>query len=78
RSLFALHQVLSNGVAGTAMPSFGALPDEDRWALAFFVGSLSYTDADRAAGAKLWQTSETARQAVPTLDALTQASEHGH
>ena len=77
RSLFALHQVLSNGVAGTAMPSFGALPDEDRWALAFFVGSLSYTDADRAAGAKLWQTSETARQAVPTLDALTQASEHG-
>jgi len=43
RSLFALHQVLSNGVTGTAMPSFGALPDDDRWATAFFVGSLSYT-----------------------------------
>ena len=77
RSLFALHQVLSNGVAGTAMPSFAALPEDDRWALAFFVGSLSYTDADRAAGAKLWQTSQSVRQAVPTLEALTQASEHG-
>ncbi len=28
----ALYQVVSQGVAGTSMPSFAALPDEDRWA----------------------------------------------
>lgn len=76
RSLFALHQVISNGVEGTAMTSFGALPDQERWALAFFVGTLSYTDDDTAAGAKLWQSSAAVRQTIAGLDVLTQTSEH--
>lgn len=76
RSLFALYQIIGSGVAGTSMVSFGALPDEDRWALAFFVGTLPYTSNDTAAGAKLWQESAQARQAMPGLDALTQTSEH--
>jgi high-affinity iron transporter len=76
RSLLALHQIISSGVEGTAMASFAALPDEDRWALAFFVGTLPYTDGDKAAGAKLWQSSAPARQAMADLDALTQTSEH--
>ena len=76
RSLFALHQIITNGVNGTAMASFGALPEEDRWALAFFVGTLPYDDADKAAGAKLWQTSTSARETIAGLDALTQTSEH--
>ncbi len=75
RSLFALHQIISNGVNGTAMSSFGALPEEDRWALAFFVGTLPYVEADKAAGAKLWQTSAKAREMIPGLDALTKTSE---
>lgn len=76
RSLFALHQVISNGVNGTAMASFGALPEEDRWALAFFVGTLPYAEADTSAGATLWQTSAKAREAMGGMDALTQTSEH--
>jgi len=76
RSLFALHQVISNGVNGTAMASFGALPEEDRWALAFFVGTLPYDEADKSAGAKVWQTSAKARETIAGLDALTQTSEH--
>lgn len=76
RSLFALHQVISNGVNGTAMASFGALPDGDRWALAFFVGTLPYVEADKSAGAKLWQTSAKARETIAGPDALTQTSEH--
>ncbi|WP_428425765.1 FTR1 family protein [Methylibium sp.] len=76
RSLFALHQVISNGVNGTAMASFGALPEDDRWALAFFVGTLPYAEANRSAGAKVWQTSAKAREAIAGLDALTQTSEH--
>ncbi|MGM9488086.1 FTR1 family protein [Ideonella sp. YS5] len=76
RSLFALHQVISNGVKGTAMASFAALPDEDRWALAFFVGTLPYSDADKAAGAKQWQGNAAAPQSITGLEALTQTSEH--
>lgn len=71
RSLFALHQIITNGVNGTPMASFGALPEDDRWALAFFVGTLPYAEADAAAGAELWKSSSQARQAVPGLDALT-------
>lgn len=76
RSLFALHQIISNGVKGTAMASFAALPDEDRWALAFFVGTLPYSDADKTAGAKQWQANANARQIMTGFDALTQTSEH--
>ena len=76
RSLFALLQIISNGVNGTAMPSFGALPEEDRWALVFFVGTLSYNEADKAAGAKIWQSSANVRRTMAGLDALTQTSEH--
>lgn len=75
RSLFALHQIISNGVKGTAMASFAALPDEDRWALAFFVGVLPYSDADKTAGAKQWQVNAAARRTMTGLDALTQTSE---
>lgn len=76
RSLFALHQIISNGVQGTAMPSFGSLSEQDRWALAFFVGTLSYTEKDRTEGATLWKSDAQAWQTVPSLDALTQTSEH--
>lgn len=75
RSLFALHQIITNGVSGTAMASFGLLSDDARWALAFFVGTLPYADSTKIAGEKLWQTSTEARQALPDLDALTQISE---
>jgi high-affinity iron transporter len=75
RSLFALHQIITNGVNGTAMTSFGSLSDDDRWALAFFVGTLPYAASTKLAGEKLWQTSTKARQAVPDLDALAQTSD---
>lgn len=75
RSLFALHQVISNGVEGTAMVSFAAIPENDRWALAFFAGTLSYSDTDRVAGANVWQSSAPARNAMADLNALTQTSE---
>jgi len=35
RSVFALYQVITQGLDGAAMPSFEGLPTDDRWALAF-------------------------------------------
>lgn len=75
RSPFALHQIISNGVDGTAMASFGALPDADRWALAFYVATLPYSAADKAAGAKLWQPGSPARQAITGMSVLSAMTE---
>ena len=33
---------ITQGLEGTAMQSFAALPEEDRWALAFHAGTLAY------------------------------------
>ena len=74
RSLMALYQVISQGLTGTPMVSFAALPEDDRWALAFFVGSLSHDETMRAHGEQLWST-ETVKARFPDLTALTTATE---
>ncbi len=68
RSLFGLYQVTSQGLEGTAMQSFGALPEEDRWALAFHVGGLAFVDV--AAGEKIWREDTEIRAIIPNMVAL--------
>ena len=68
RSLFGLYQVIGQGLEGTAMQSFAALPEDDRWALAFHAGGLAYRDA--AAGAQIWREDAAVRALVPDLAAL--------
>jgi high-affinity iron transporter len=68
RSIFSLYQVISQGLEGTAMQSFAALPDEDRWALAFHAGSLAYGDVRE--GERLWREDGAVRRAVPDMAAL--------
>ncbi|MEO6744569.1 MAG: FTR1 family protein [Caldimonas sp.] len=76
RSLAALYQVISQGVSGTAMPSFKTrFSDEDRWALAFFAGTLTYSNADVAAGAEAWKSTASVWASLGTLDGLAQTSE---
>ncbi|WP_151633555.1 cytochrome c/FTR1 family iron permease [Noviherbaspirillum aerium] len=75
RSLFSLYQTISRGVEGTSMPAFASLTDEERWAMAFYISTLAYQDKERAAGAQLWQADPSLKTAIPTLKALTQASE---
>lgn len=75
RSLMALYQVVSQGVQGTSMPSFDALPDEDRWALAFFAGTLSHDNAMRERGEQLWKRDASARKEFPDLAAVTTLTE---
>src|SRR3546814_1949654 len=52
RSLFALYQVISQGLEGTSMASFEDLPDGDRWALSFYVGSLAFTESSQTSGGR--------------------------
>lgn len=69
RSLFGLYQVIDQGLDGTAMVSFSNLPAEDRWALAFHVGSIAFRNAQE--GERLWRSDPTLRQRFPNLAALT-------
>lgn len=69
RSLFALYQVIDQGLDGTAMPSFAHFPAADRWALAFYSGTLAFDEV--AEGERLWKSDPALRERFPDLDALT-------
>ena len=68
RSLFGLYQVVTQGLEGTAMQSFAQLSEDDRWAVAFFSGTMAFGDA--ADGKKIWTSDPSVRALVPDLAAL--------
>ena len=69
RSVFSLYQVISQGLEGTAMQSFAALPEDDRWALAFHAGTLAWPETKR--GEAIWREDPALRRMIPDLAALT-------
>ncbi|MEA3053778.1 MAG: high-affinity iron transporter [Sphingomonadales bacterium] len=77
RSLFALYQVIDQGLEGTAMQSFGQLPQADKWALAFQAGRFAYPPALAEQGRKAWEGDAAVRALVPDAAALTALSEAG-
>jgi high-affinity iron transporter len=70
RSLFALYQVIDQGLEGTAMASFGHLPAEDKWALAFHAGRFAFPAALEREGRRAWETDAALRARIPDLAAL--------
>lgn len=64
RSVFALYQVIEQGLDGTSMPSFAELPSQDRWALAFYAGTLAYPESAQAAGKAVWEGDPALRKRV--------------
>ena len=71
RSVFALYQVIDQGLESTAMQSFAHLPPEDRWALAFYAGQFAYPAALAAEGERIWRADAAVRALVPDLESLT-------
>src|SRR5690606_40829979 len=72
RSVFALYQVIEQGLEGTSMVSYAHLPSEDRWALSFYIGQYAYPDELAAQGERLWDGNEELRALLPDLATLTQ------
>ena len=70
RSIFALEQVIDQGIGGTAMQSFASLPTQDRWNLAFKVGTFAYPSSLTAEGRRIWESDPTLRSRIPDLAAL--------
>lgn len=55
RSVYGLYNTISLGVAGTSMTAFDTLPENERWALAFYVAALGADPAQVAAGEAQWK-----------------------
>ncbi|WP_395117835.1 FTR1 family protein [Rhodanobacter sp. FW102-FHT14D06] len=71
RSALSLYEVISQGVEGTPMASYAQqLSSDDRWALAYYVGSLAYTQ-ESATGADTWQHDTAARAQIADLKELS-------
>jgi len=77
RSVFALQQVIEQGLEDTSMLSYAHLPEEQRWALAFYIGQFAFPAEGAAAGQALWNDNDAVRAAVPDLSAMVQALPHG-
>ena len=75
RTPLALYEVISQGVAGTAMAGFPQLSEADRWALAFYVGGMAYSPQIRRAGETRWRQNAQLRDQIPTPEVLTRTRE---
>ncbi|WP_233523525.1 FTR1 family protein [Dyella solisilvae] len=73
RSALSLYEVITQGVAGTPMAGFASsLSSDDRWALAYYVGTLAYPQAAEQ-GERAWQGSDAARSDITSLNELSRA-----
>jgi high-affinity iron transporter len=75
RSVYSLYSTITLGVQGTAMSSFRALSEDERWALAFYVSDLDSRDTDLQRGAERWQ-SGIGRSWFPDLASLVTQTAH--
>jgi high-affinity iron transporter len=69
RSVYGLYSTITLGVAGTSMNSYGHLPDDERWALAFYVATLG-SDAHAADNGRSSWDQGRGRKEVGNLRAL--------
>lgn len=74
RSVFALYQVIEQGLEGTSMASYAGLPEEDRWALAFHVGQYAFPEELAGQGRQAWESDAALRARFPDLASLTQGT----
>jgi high-affinity iron transporter len=70
RSVYGLYSTISLGVAGTAMPEFPHLSDDERWALAFLASNFHNLPERLDLGRRLWEKRDF-KGAFPNLVALT-------
>ncbi|MCE7032856.1 cytochrome c/FTR1 family iron permease [Lysobacter sp. GX 14042] len=74
RSIFALYQVIEQGLEGTSMLSYASLPEDERWALSFHIGQYAFPEELAAQGRALWEDDAALRAQFPDLAALTQVT----
>jgi high-affinity iron transporter len=74
-SPFKAFNTASFGIEGTAMPSFSALPEEQRWEVAFYVLSLRFSAESVKAGAALLQSKNDLNELTHVATLATHSDE---
>jgi high-affinity iron transporter len=64
RSVFALYQVIEQGLEGTSMASYRSLPSDDLWAMATYVGAMAYPEPLAKAGRRLLEDDGALRDRI--------------
>jgi high-affinity iron transporter len=49
RSVLGLYDAIANGISGTSMAGFDSLSEQQKWSLAFYVGSLAFQSTSKMA-----------------------------
>jgi len=75
RSMYGLYSSITLGVDGTAMASFRALGEDQRWSLAYYVASLGQPASDAERGAALWRAGR-GKDVFRDLDSISTRSAH--
>jgi high-affinity iron transporter len=70
RSVFALYQVITQGLDKTPMRGFDELSSDDRWALAFYAGHFAFSEGAATEGERLWKSDPELRRLIPDLKTL--------
>lgn len=74
RSVFALKQVIDQGIAGTSMASFATLPSQDRWDLALYSSSFAYPASLATEGERIWKNDPALRSRIDLKSLVTTTS----
>lgn len=76
RSVFALYQVIEQGIPGTSMLSYEGLPPQDRWDLALYISTLAFPESAVDDGQRLWEAAPSLRSgfSLEKLVGVTPAS----
>lgn len=72
RTLYGLYSTISMGVEGTSMQAYaGQLNENERWALAFYVGQMAISTSEKNKGADIWSSTEGKKSPLTHLKTLT-------
>jgi high-affinity iron transporter len=72
-SPFKVFNIVSFGIEGTAMASFSALSEEERWQVAFYIFSLRFAPDEAAAGKALFAATQTLSELKQLKELSTQS-----
>lgn len=76
-SPFKLHNTMSFGIKGTAMPSFPRFSDDEKWDVAFYVLAMGYEDGDVRRGREISAQLPDQLNDYKILATLSNAELHG-
>lgn len=72
RSIFALYQIIEQGISGTSMAGYAEMPPSDRWDLAVYTSAFAYPTSAADEGERLWKEDAALRYRIDLEQFISQ------